>query len=71
MSKKLSIFSVFALGSLSSVSAFAAVPAVVGTTLTTVQTDGLEVINLVWPVMMAIFGAMLLMKLFKRAGSKI
>ena len=52
-------------------SAFAAVPAVVGTTLTSVQTDGLAIIDLVWPVVIAIFGGLLLIKLFKKAASKI
>jgi len=52
-------------------SAVAAIPAVVGTTLATVQTDGLGMIDLVWPVVVTIFGGILLITLFKRAGSKI
>lgn len=52
-------------------SAVAAIPAIVGTTLTGVQTDGLAMIDLVWPVVVTIFGGILLITLFKRAGSKI
>ena len=50
---------------------FAAVPAVVGTTLTEIQTDALAVIDLVWPVVLAIMGGFILIKLVKRGGSKI
>ena len=49
----------------------AAIPAVVGSTLTAVQTDALAMVDLVWPFVMALFGAMLLIKIFKRAGNKI
>ena len=49
----------------------AAVPAVVGTTLTEIQTDALAVIDLVWPVVLAIMGGFILIKLVKRGGSKI
>lgn len=52
-------------------SAVAAIPAIVGTTLTGVQTDGLAMIDLVWPVVVTIFGGMLLINIFKRAGSKV
>lgn len=52
-------------------SAFAAVPTAVGTTLTSIQADGLELAELVWPVLLTLFGAVLLMKLAKRFGSKI
>jgi len=52
-------------------SAVAAIPAIVGTTLTGVQTDGLAMVDLVWPVVVTIFGAMLLINIFKRAGSKV
>lgn len=52
-------------------SAHAELPAVIGTTLTTVQSDGLAMADLVWPVVGAIFGAVLLFKLFKRFGNKI
>lgn len=52
-------------------SAVAAIPAVVGTTLTSVETDALAMIDLVWPIVLSIFGGLLLIKLFKRAGNKI
>ncbi|MGZ6005444.1 MAG: major coat protein [Candidatus Saccharimonadales bacterium] len=49
----------------------AALPAVVGTTITGIQTDGLALIDLVWPVVGAIIGGFILIKLFKRGASKI
>ncbi len=50
---------------------FAEVPAAVGTGLTALQSDALDVINLVWPIVITIVGALILIKLFKRASSKI
>lgn len=52
-------------------SAHAELPAVIGTEFTKVQADGLALADLVWPVLMTIFGAVLLMKLGKRFGNKI
>jgi predicted permease len=52
-------------------SAFAALPAIVGTTLTQVQEDGLSLADLVWPVLLALLGASVLMKLSKRFGNKV
>lgn len=52
-------------------SANAALPAVIGTELTSLQTDGLALADLVWPVLIALFGAVLLMKLAKRFMSKV
>lgn len=49
----------------------AALPASISTKLTEVQTDGLALADLVWPVLIALFGSILLMKLFKRFSSKI
>jgi len=49
----------------------AALPAVVGTTITGISTDGLALIDLVWPVVGAIVGGFILIKLFKRGASKI
>jgi len=51
--------------------AHAELPAVIGTEFSKVQADGLSLADLVWPVLMAIFGALLLMKLGKRFGNKI
>lgn len=51
--------------------AHAELPSVIGTEFTKVQADGLALADLVWPVLMAIFGALLLMKLGKRFGNKI
>jgi hypothetical protein len=54
-----------------SVSSFAALPVAIGTALTEVETDGLALADLVWPVVIALFGSLLMFKLFKRFGSKI
>lgn len=51
--------------------AAAALPAGISSGLSTVQSDGLALIDLIWPVVLALFGGMVLFKLFKRAGSKI
>jgi len=56
---------------LSVTSAHAALPAAIATELTAIQTDGLALADLVWPVVIALFGALVLFKLFKRFGSKI
>lgn len=52
-------------------SAMADLPAAIGAALTAVQTDGLALADLVWPVVIALFGATILFKLFKRFGNKI
>jgi len=52
-------------------SVFAALPAVVGTTITSVQTDALAAIDLVWPVVITLLGAFILIKVVKRAMSKV
>lgn len=51
--------------------ASAELPAVVGTTLSGIQEDAMAAIDLVWPIMLAVFGGLLLMKLVKRAANKI
>lgn len=53
------------------IDAFAAVPAIVGTSLTGVQTDALALIDLIWPVIVAITGGFILISIFKRAAGKI
>lgn len=52
-------------------SAFAALPAAVGTTLGTIKDDGLALADLVWPVILALLGAAILMKLAKRFSNKV
>lgn len=52
-------------------SANAALPAAIGTQLALVQQDGLDMADLVWPVVITLFGALILFKLFKRFGSQI
>lgn len=51
--------------------AHAELPAAISTQLTSIQADGLELANLVWPVVITLFGALVLFKLFKRFGNKI
>jgi len=58
-------FSVFAS------SAFAALPAAVTGAFTTVQSDAADLADMVWPAVIAIFGSLVLFKLFKRFGNKI
>lgn len=69
MFKKL--FAIVALFAASAGSAMAALPAAIGTELTTIQTDGLALADLVWPVVIALVGAVVMFKLFKRFASKI
>ncbi|WP_027855000.1 major coat protein [Marinobacterium litorale] len=52
-------------------SANAALPASIGTELTAIETDALALADLVWPVVITLFGALILFKLFKRFGSQI
>lgn len=49
----------------------AALPAAIATELGNVQADGLAMADLVWPVVITLFGALVLFKLFKRFGSQI
>ena len=65
---KIALFGLLGFGSLP---AFAALPAVVGTTLTDIQTDALAAIDLVWPVMLIVLGAFIVMKIVKRAAGKV
>lgn len=51
--------------------AAAALPAGIAPALATVQQDGLDLADLVWPVVITLFGALILFKLFKRFGSQI
>jgi ABC-type spermidine/putrescine transport system permease subunit II len=52
-------------------SVHAALPAAIATELDSVKADGLALADLVWPVVISLFGALVLFKLFKRFGSKI
>ena len=51
--------------------AFAALPPSVGSAMTSIQTDGMALIDLAWPVVAALVGGFVLIKLFKRAASKV
>ena len=48
--------------------AHAALPAAATTAFTTIQEDGLDLIDLAWPVAIAITGGFILLKLFKRGA---
>ncbi|MEY8216281.1 MAG: major coat protein [Colwellia sp.] len=52
-------------------SASAAIPAEATTAITGVQTDGLAMISAGWPVVAAITGGLILIKLFKKVISKV
>lgn len=49
----------------------AAIPASMTTAITTISTDSSSLIDSVVPIVASIFGALLLIKLFKRVGNKI
>ena len=51
--------------------AFAALPPSVSSAMTSIQTDGMALIDLAWPVVAALVGGFVLIKLFKRAASKV
>ena len=53
------------------VSAHAALPAVVGTSLTAIETDGKDIFDLVFPVVAAMLGLAIVIKLFKRFTNKV
>lgn len=60
-----------AAGSLASASAFAALPAAAGTAVTAMQADGQAVFDLIFPVIAALVGLSVVIKLFKRFGNKV
>lgn len=60
-----------AIGGGLSTMANAALPTGIDTSLAAVQTDALAMADLVWPVVIALFGSVVLFKLFKRYASKI
>lgn len=65
------LFGLVAAGVITTQQAFAALPTIIDTTLDGVQTDALALADLVWPILVGLFGVVLLMKLFKRLSSKI
>lgn len=72
MKKYLSLITAPILGFLfTSGTAMAALPAGITTGLTTIQSDASDLADLVWPVVLFVFGALVLFKLFKRFGNKI
>lgn len=59
------------IGAAMATTANAALPTGIDTSLAAVQTDALAMADLVWPVVIALFGSVVLFKLFKRYASKI
>lgn len=51
-------------------SAHAALPAAVDTAFTDFQANAVALIDKGWPLLIAVFGGMVLMKLFKKVGNK-
>jgi hypothetical protein len=51
--------------------AAAELPAAATTAITSIQTDGLAVIDAMWPVIAAIVVGFVIIKLFKRGASKV
>lgn len=65
------VLALVAVGLMTIEQANAALSAAIGTTLSGIQSDGLALVDLVWPVVGAITGAFILFKLFKRGSAKI
>lgn len=51
--------------------AHAELPAGIATSLTSIQTDGLAMADLVWPIVIVLSGAVILFKLYKRFIGKV
>lgn len=60
-----------AIGGTFAIGANAAIPTAASDAFTALQTDGLAMVDLVWPVLAALTGAFLLVKIFKRAAGKL
>lgn len=60
-----------AIGSTLMTAAHAALPTGIDTALATVQSDALSLADIVWPIVIALFGSVVMFKLFKRYASKI
>lgn len=69
MIKKLSAV-VVSSSLLLAVNAHAALPTAVDTAITEFKTDASSLIDKGWPLLIAIFGGMLMMKLFKKVANK-
>ena len=70
MKKLFTRLAVLAAG-VTSGAAFAALPTGVTSGLNSIQTDGMALVDAVWPVVIAIVGAVVVLKLFKRFVNKI
>lgn len=67
---KLKMLALAALVAASALPAHAELPAGAATVFTSIQTDGLALIDLAWPVMGSIVLGLLIMKLFKKVTNK-
>lgn len=69
--QKAALGSTLAGGLLAAQSASAALSAEVGTGLTAIQTDALALVDLIWPVVVAVTVAFVMFKIFKRGVAKV
>jgi hypothetical protein len=65
---KAAVAGALALGAV--VPAYAALPTAVDTAFTDFQSNAVALIDKGWPLLIAVFGGMVLMKLFKKVGNK-
>jgi hypothetical protein len=68
--KKYLLLTVVSLLSFFSIPSFAALNAGVATGFTSLQTDALALVDLVWPVVIAVTVAFIILGLFKKAANK-
>jgi len=69
--QKAALGSTLAGGMLAAQSASAALSTEIGTGLTAIQTDALALVDLIWPVVVAVTVAFIMFKIFKRGISKV
>lgn len=60
-----------AVAAVSPLSAFAALPEGATTAFTTLQTDALDLLDLAWPVVIAVTVGFIILKMFKKAAGKV
>jgi len=59
------------VAALSPLSAMAALPEGAATAFTTLQTDALDLLDLAWPVVIAVTVGFIILKMFKKAAGKV
>jgi hypothetical protein len=68
--KKIALVSVGSFLSFLSIPSFAALNAGIATGLATLEADALDLVDLVWPVVIAVTVAFIILGLFKKAANK-